>query len=304
MSLLPPGFRLGHATDLEARTGCTVILCPPQTRGSCEIRGSSPGSRELALLAPERSMQEVHALVLTGGSAFGLATGDAVMRWLHKKGIGYQTPWQRVPIVPAAVVFDLNVGRSDAFPTEAMAVSACESASSDCDERGSVGAGTGTTVGKWLGIERAMTGGFGAAQRQVDELRMTALAVVNAVGDIIDAHGTVLAGARGSERSFAADETTSRTLVRKAILGQTNTTLTTVLSNGAFTKLELFKIAQRMHDGMSRAVIPCHTSFDGDVTFALSSGVVATPLDDAAELAAELTAEAIRDAVRGSRPLV
>jgi len=114
----------------------------------------------------------------------------------------------------------------------------------------------------------------------------------------------VLAGARGSERPFAAEETTSRTLVGKAILGQTNTTLTAVLSNGAFTKLELFKIAQRMHDGMSRAVIPCHTSFDGDVTFALSSGVVATPLDDAAELAAELTAEAIRDAVRGSQPLV
>ena len=305
---LPPGFRIGHASDTDALTGCTVLLCPPATGASCEVRGASPGSRELAALAPERSMQEVHAVLLTGGSAFGLAAADGVMRWLGDRGIGYATPWAKVPIVPAAVVFDMNVGRSNVRPDAAMAAAACDAAVETIEREGNVGAGTGATVGKWTGIAYAMKGGFGASHRTVGELSMTVVAVANAVGDVVEHSGDVLAGARSPKGGFAAAYG-PRVLARGRVLDRTNTTLVAAMMNAAFPKVALFRIAQRMHDGMARAIVPCHTSFDGDVSFAMSCGTVDADLDVAAELAAELTAEAIRSAVRhadavGSIPAV
>ncbi|MEP0821548.1 MAG: P1 family peptidase [Ignavibacterium sp.] len=292
---------VGHSSDLLNATGCTVVLCPPNTRGSCEVRGNSPGSRELALLAPEKSMQEVHAILLTGGSAFGLAAADGVVQWLQEKERGYQTPWARVPIVPAAVVFDLNVGNSAVRPTPAMGYEACRTASSDPVTMGSVGAGTGATVGKWAGIDTWMKGGVGSAAFELEGLKIGVLAVVNAVGDVVDANGRILAGARAKDGTFLADRQRVRIFARGKSLLQSNTTLVVMGTNANLSKVDLYKVCQRMHDGMARAVVPVHTSYDGDVCFALSSGTVEADLDLIAEQSAHLTASAIRSAVLSAR---
>lgn len=292
-----PGFSVGHYTDHKGMTGCTVLLCPPNTTGSCEVRGNSPGSRELALLAPEKSMQEVHAVLLTGGSAFGLAAATGVVQWLEEQGIGYKTPWVKVPIVPAAVVFDLNVGKSDVRPDAASGYAACQAASQGPVEEGSVGAGTGTTVGKWNGMDYWMKGGVGSSSVDLKGLKVGVLAVVNAVGDVIDEKGMVLSGARMPDGTFFGALDPHRPLARGKVLKHSNTTLVVLATNAAFTKLHLFRIAQRMHDGMARAIVPAHTSYDGDVSFALSSGEVQADLDLVSELAALHTAEAIRRAV-------
>ncbi len=298
MPQLLPGFRLGHTTDTKGWTGCTVLLCPPGTTASAEVRGSSPGSRELALLAPEKSMQEVHALLLTGGSAYGLAAADGVMRWLEVHDRGYQTPWGIVPIVPAAVVFDLNVGSRSTRPTADAGYRACDEATTDAGGQGNVGAGTGATVGKWNGTEFWMKGGFGVVSATAGSLEGFAMAVVNAVGDVLDDQGRIIAGARDDRGGFAGAAQRVRILSRAARLERSNTTLVAAALNGAFTKLELFRIAQRMHDGMARAIVPAHTSYDGDVAFALANGTERYDLDLAAEFAAHLTSEAIRSAVR------
>jgi L-aminopeptidase/D-esterase-like protein len=296
-----PGFKVGHYTDSKAMTGCTVILCPPKTRASCEVRGNSPGSRELALLAPEKSMQEVHAVLLTGGSAFGLGAADGVMRWLEEHDIGYQTPWAKVPIVPAAVVFDLNVGSSAVRPDAVAGYKACEAASGGPIEEGIVGAGTGATIGKWMGFEFRMKGGLGSASVRTGSLVVGALAVVNSVGDVVGENGKVLAGARSANGEFLGEREQFRLLARGKVLEDTNTTLAVAATNANFTKLELFRIAQRIHDGLARTIVPVHTSYDGDVSFALSCGDVQADLDHVAEIAAQLTAEAIRRAVKAAR---
>lgn len=303
MTDLLPGFQLGHFTDAKALTGCTVLLCPAGTRASAEVRGSSPGSRELALLAPEMSMQEIHALLFTGGSAFGLAAADGAMRWLEVHERGYQTPWVKVPLVPAAVIFDLNVGSKSVRPTADSGYLACDGAKDEIGELGNVGVGTGATVGKWRGMEHCMKGGFGVAAESFGPVSGFAMAVVNSVGDVVDANGAVLAGARDEHGEFFAASYPSRTLARGAAFDRANTTLVASAFNVSLSKLELFRIAQRMHDGVARAVIPAHTSFDGDVTFALSNGEERADFDVVAELAARLTAESIRTAVRQARSI-
>lgn len=296
-----PGFKVGQYSDFAALTGCTVILCPPKTKGSCEVRGSSPGTREVSLLAPDKSMQEVHAILLTGGSAFGLASAEGVMKWLEEHDVGYPTPWAKVPIVPTAVVFDLNVGKADVRPDELAGYSACENATASQIEEGNVGAGTGTTVGKWRGVEYWMKGGLGTASRTVGEVVVGALVVVNAVGDVLDEHGNVLAGAASADGKFFGEIDPYRIFARGKVLERTNTTLAVVATNANFSKTELHRIAQRMHDGMARAILPVHTSFDGDIAFALSHGSIAADLDLVAELAAQVTADAIRSAVRKAK---
>ena len=296
-----PGIKVGHFTDSKSLTGCTVILCPPNTKASCEVRGNSPGSRELALLAPEKSAQEIHAILLTGGSAFGLSAADGVMRWLEEHGIGYSTPWAKVPLVPTAVVFDLNVGSNLVRPDALSGYQACDAATTDGIGEGNVGAGTGTTVGKWKGFEYCTKGGVGSASTKVADLIVGALAVVNAVGDIINADGTVLAGARQPGGGYFGTTEAYRPLSRGKVLEESNTTLVVVATNARFSKLELFRISQRMHDGMARAIVPVHTSFDGDVSFALSCGQEVADLDLVAELAAQVTAEAIRRAVKSAK---
>ncbi len=295
------GFKVGHYTDHEALTGCTVVLCPPKTKGSCEVRRSSPGSRELALLAPDKKMEEIHAVVLTGGSAFGLASCDGVMRWHEEHDIGYQTPWAKVPLVASAVVFDLNVGKSAVRPDAAAGYAACKNAVSSHVDEGNVGAGTGATVGKWKGLEFCMKGGVGTTSATMGDLVVGSLVVVNAVGDVLDKSGKILAGARSETGLFYGEGDVNRTFARGKVLDKTNTTLAVVATNADFSKIELFRIAQRMHDGFSRAIQPVHTSFDGDVSFALSWGSVKADLDFVAELAASLTSEAIRRAVQAAR---
>ena len=296
-----PGFKVGHSTDSKAMTGCTVVLCPPNTRASCDVRGNSPGSRELALLAPEKSAQEIHAILLTGGSAFGLAAADGVMRWLEERGVGYATPWAKVPLVPSAVVFDLNAGSSAVRPDALSGYRACEIASTGPIEEGNVGAGTGTTVGKWKGFEFWMKGGIGSSSVQQAGLVVGALVVVNAVGDVINEDGTILAGARNSNGVFLGVAEPYRPLARGKVLEQANTTLAVVATNAKLSKLELHRVAERMHDGIARTIVPIHTSYDGDVSFALGYGDVKADLDLVSEIAAQCTTDAIRRAVKAAK---
>jgi L-aminopeptidase/D-esterase-like protein len=298
-----PGFKVGHFTESKAMTGCTVILCPPNTRASCDVRGNSPGSRELALLAPEKSAQEIHAVLLTGGSAFGLAAADGVMRWLEEHNIGYPTPWAKVPLVPTAVVFDLSAGSSSVRPDALSGYRACETASTGQIDEGNVGAGTGTTVGKWKGTGFWMKGGLGTASAEQSGLIVGALAVVNAVGDVINENGAILAGARRANGEFLGATEPYRPLSRGKVLEQTNTTLVVVATNAKLSKLELHRVAQRMHDGMARAIVPIHTSYDGDVSFALACGDVKADLDLVSEIAAQLSAKAIRRAVTAAKTI-
>jgi len=296
-----PGILVGHYTDRAALTGCTVVLCPPKTRASCEVRGSAPGSRELAMLAPEKQMQEIHAVLLAGGSAFGLGAASGVMKFLAENNVGYQTPWALVPIVPSAVIFDLNIGDAKKFPTQENAYEACTTASASV-EQGNVGAGTGATVGKWRGLESAMTGGVGTSSVKIGEVIVGALAVVNAVGDVVGRTGNILAGAQHNGKFLGDDNRLASFQNERMLLRNINTTLVVVAANVLLSKVDCFRVAQRAHDGMARAIVPSHTTFDGDVAFALSAGTVTAPIDLVAEMGADAAAEAIRAAVKHSRP--
>ncbi len=296
--MLPPGFSIGHWTDDRALTGCTVILCPQGTVGGCDVRGSSPGSRELALLASDKTMQEVHAVLLTGGSAFGLAAADGVMKYLEEHTIGYQTPWVNVPIVPAAVIFDLNIGSSTVRPTAESGYKACRAAMYEGIAEGNVGAGAGATLGKWGGMEGRMKGGVGIASHISDKLSVTSVAVVNAVGDVLDERGAIIAGARDRAGKWLAESNRDRAFADAASSLLSNTTLVAILTNARLTKVEANRLAGRGHDGMARAVKPVHTSHDGDIVFGLAAGEVVSPFDLVAEIGADLTAQAIRSGVK------
>jgi L-aminopeptidase/D-esterase-like protein len=290
------GITVGHYTDEKNITGCTVILCPPKTVASCDVRGSSPGSRELMLLAPEKQMQEVHAVLLSGGSAYGLGAANGVMQFLAERNIGYKTPWAIVPIVPTAIIFDLNIGSASVFPTPENAYAACTNAAVQF-EQGSVGAGTGAVAGKWNGFQHAMKGGIGSASLRIGDVVVGAIAVVNAVGDIVDEQGVIIAGAQQEGRFFGAENRMQALNTPHLLVRNTNTTLAVVASNARLTKVDTYRAAQRVHDGMARAIIPCHTTFDGDASIALSTGEVTAPIDLVAEMCAEATAAAIRNAV-------
>jgi L-aminopeptidase/D-esterase-like protein len=292
-----PGFRIGHVTSNKALTGCTVILCPPKTVGGCDIRGTSPATRETALLGSEKSMQEVHVVLLTGGSAFGLAAADGVMKYLEEQNIGYQTPWIKVPIVPAAAIFDLNIGDKNFRPTGSDGYEACVNAADRNDKQGNYGAGTGATVGKWAGSEFRMKGGLGISTILNGELIVGCIAVVNAVGDVINAGGRILAGARNAKEEFFGEKDPLRTFARPKEALNSNTTLIVVAANAHLSKVQTNRLAQRAHDGMARSIIPVHTSYDGDIAFGLSCGAVDANFDLVAEMGAEATAQAIRNAV-------
>lgn len=295
---IPHGFSIGHWTDAHARTGCTVVLCPPGTVGGCDVRGSSPGTRETALLESEKKMQEVHAVLLSGGSAYGLAAADGVMRFLEERGTGYGTPWGVVPIVPAAVVFDLNTGSAAVRPTASSGYAAALAAVTGGILEGSVGGGTGATVGKWGGPAYSMPGGFGLSSLEQGGLIVSAAAVVNALGDIVDDAGRTVAGARTREGTWRSAADPSRRLARPA--PASNTVLVALMTNAGLSKVDANRAAARAHDGLARAVRPAHTSYDGDTVFCLASGEVAADIDLVAEMGAEATAAAIRRSVTHS----
>lgn len=297
-----PGIRVGHATHLDAITGCTAVLCPPNTVGGVDVRGGAPGTRETALLDPLRSVQIVNAVMLSGGSAYGLATADGAMRYLEEHGIGYVTGLGfLVPIVPAAILFDLAIGRGDVRPDAAMGYAACANASTDPVEQGSVGAGTGCRVGAMMGNELATKGGIGSASADLgDGLIVAALVAVNAVGDVIDEQGQIIAGLRSTDGGFFGVLNGLRQMPRPAASAAENTVIGVVATSARLTKVEANKVAQMAHDGLARAVRPAHTMYDGDTIFALATGAVTADVNLVGAYAAEVTAEAIRNGVRAA----
>lgn len=295
-----PGLRVGHFHDGKARTGCTVIL--PDNPAVCgvDVRGSAPGSRETDLLQPVRLVQTVDAVLLTGGSAFGLAAADGVVRFLSEQGRGFDTGVARVPIVPAAVIFDLAVGDTQVRPNPSFGYQACLNAEAHTQQQGLVGAGCGATVGKLLGMERSSPGGLGMASiRLPDGLVVAALAVVNALGEVIDEQGTILAGIRGEGGKFIPS---LEVLAASGPLSfrPHNTTLVVAATNARLTREEAVKVAQMAQDGIAMAVRPAHTMLDGDIVFALSVGDSAADVSRIGAFACQVVAQSIRNAVLAS----
>ena len=299
-----PGLKVGHATDVKAATGCTVILCEQGAVAGVDVRGSAPGTRETDLLRPMNLVERVHAVLLSGGSAFGLAAADGVMRFLEERGIGFETGVAKVPIVPAAVIFDLAVGSSKVRPDPEMGYAAARAATGHAEE-GSVGGGTGATVGKLLGPASAMKGGVGTwSVRLPGGVVVGALVVVNAFGDVLDNEtGGILAGARDpATRRFL--NTAETLLTMEEIPGfPRNSTLGVVATNAGLTKEEANKVAQLAHDGLARVISPVHTMFDGDVIFALSFGKAKANLLSLGVAAERAVAEAVKRAVRLAKGL-
>ncbi len=295
------GIKVGHYTDLKAVTGCTVVLYEEGAIGGVDVRGSAPGTRETDLLRPMNLVEKVHAILLSGGSAFGLEAAGGVMRYLEEKGVGYDTPAGKVPIVPAAILFDLNIGSSSVRPGPAEGYTACHNASNVEVAEGCIGAGTGATVGKLLGPQQATKSGLGMASEEVAPgVMVAALVVVNAFGDVIDPKtGKILAGARQPDSKAFAN---SAQLLRG--LGcslpsepPSSTTIGVVATNAGLNKEQINKVAQMAQDGVARAVNPCHTMYDGDAIFALSLGQQRSDINIIGSVAADVVSTAITRAV-------
>ncbi|MFQ3536133.1 MAG: P1 family peptidase [Aggregatilineales bacterium] len=295
------GIQVGHATDREGVTGCTVILCPSQTVGGVDQRGGAPGTRETDLLRPAKLVQHVNAILLAGGSAYGLAAADGVMRYLEERGVGYPTAGGIVPIVPAAILFDLDVGRSDRRPDAAMGYAACQAANAAPVPQGSVGAGTGAVIGRAMGLPNATKGGIGsAALHLADGLVVAALIAVNALGDVLDERGSIIAGARLNGQFVGA---LNLLRMQHGAPPPTNTVIGVVATNARLDKEAVNAVASAAHDGIAQAIRPAHTPFDGDTLFALATGQVEASLLQVSAFAAEVTAAAIRNAVREAESL-
>jgi L-aminopeptidase/D-esterase-like protein len=302
------GVSVGHFTDTRRPTGCTVVLVPEGAVCGVDVRGAAPGTRETELLSPLNAVEQVHAVLLAGGSAFGLDAAGGVMRWLEERGIGVQVGPARVPIVPAAILFDLWLGDARIRPDTASGHAACEAASRDTPAQGNFGAGAGASVGKLFGIERAMKGGIGSASVSVGGITVGAIVAVNALGDVIDpATGRPIAGARTADgRSLQG---TMATLLRGELPAPFQpggaTTLGVIATDATLTKAQANKIAQMAHDGLARCINPVHTMGDGDVLFALGTGASGREANTTllGALAAEVTARAVVNAVRAARRL-
>ncbi len=298
------GLKIGHATDEKFNTGCTVFLCPPNTVASVDVRGPAPGSREAVLLQPDKPIQFIHAVMLTGGSAFGLATADGAMRYLAEHEIGHTTPIRLIPLVPTAVIYDLFINDGQRPPDAEMGYQACQNATDTGVPQGNVGAGAGATVGKWGGFQNSMKGGFGLSSIEIEGLVVGAGAVVNAIGDVVNEDGSVLAGARGENGRWLVEQDRYRKFRRpsQTPLG-TNTTLVVLFTNAILSKVEAHRLAQRAHDGLAIAIRPVHTTHDGDTAYALATSQVAAPFDFVGNLAVEMVAQAIRNGVRQAKSL-
>lgn len=307
------GIEVGQAQDEAALTGCTVVLCRKGTVAGVDVRGSAPGTRETDLLDPVNLVNKVHAIVLAGGSAFGLDAATGVVRYLEENGIGFDTGPARVPIVPAAILFDLNIGRSDVRPDAEMGYRAAASASSVAPAEGNVGAGTGASVGKIFGLKSAMKTGTGTASMEVGGLIVGAIVAVNAFGDVVDPKtGQILAGARsagpfrsGEEGYFVNTLEVMKSFIGKEGLGfasRGSTIIGVVATNAMLTKSEATKVAQMAQDGIARTIRPAHTMWDGDTIFALGTGEVQADPSTVGALAAEVVAQAILRGAQKTAP--
>jgi L-aminopeptidase/D-esterase-like protein len=268
------GVLVGHAHDAVALTGCTVVLTPAGAVGAVDVRGGAPGTRETDLLVPEALVAQVHAVALCGGSAFGLAAADGVMQWLAERGHGFATSVRPVPIVPAAVIFDLAIGSGERWPDRAMGHAACAAAASFTTE-GCVGAGIGATVGKLLGNASSMKAGVGSwSERLADGTTIGALAVCNALGEVRrESDGRVLAGVRDAAGAITPARWVLRQLGNQQRTATAeNTTIAVVATDATLTKAEARKVAQMAHDGLARTIYPIHTPYDGDAVFVVATG--------------------------------
>jgi L-aminopeptidase/D-esterase-like protein len=302
------GLRVGHHTDTRRPTGCTVILTPEGAVAGVDVRGAAPGTRETDLLSPLNAVETVHAILLGGGSAFGLDAAGGVMRWLDERGHGVQVGPARVPLVPAAILFDLWVGDPAIRPDAASGYAACEAATDAPVAQGNVGAGTGCAVGKLFGIHRAMRGGLGSASVTVDGITVAALVAVNAIGDVVDpATGRPIAGARTADGSalLGTMDALRRGELPAPLQVGAATTLGVIATDAVLTKPQANKLAQMAHDGFARAINPVHTMTDGDTIFALATGAAGRSANITllGALAADVMATAIVRAVRAASPL-
>ena len=302
------GLRVGHFTDEQRPTGCTVIIAPAGAVAGVDVRGAAPGTRETELLSPLNAIDHVHAVLLAGGSAFGLDAAGGVMRWLEEHGIGLQVGPARVPIVPAAILFDLWVGDASIRPDAASGYAACVAATTDPVAQGNVGAGTGASIGKLFGIHRAMRGGLGSASITVGGITVAALVAVNAIGDVIDpSTGEPIAGARSEDgqRLQGTMASMRRGELMAPLLAGSATTLGVVATDAVLTKAQANKMAQMAHDGFARSINPVHTMSDGDTIFALATGASgqAANLTLIGALGAEVVATAVVRAVRAATRL-
>lgn len=301
-----PGIKVGHAQNEQGCTGCTVLLTGQGAVAGVDVRGGAPGTRETDLLDPINLVDRIHAVLLTGGSAFGLDAASGIMSWLEEKGIGFDVGVTRVPIVCGAALFDLAIGDHTIRPDKGMGYQACEQAVSDSCPQGSIGAGTGASVGKISGMDRAMKGGLGHAAFQVGELMVGALVVVNCLGDVFDpATGTQLAGPLSADKT--AMESTETIMferyAEKRNLFSSNTTLGVVVTNAKLTKSEATKIASMAQNGFARTLYPAHTMFDGDTIFTVSTGSCVTDLSVLGSIAAHAVERAVVGAVSKAQGL-
>lgn len=281
-----PGVRVGHWDDARALTGCTVILPPPGTNGSAYVAGGASGTREIESLQPGTLVQEVTAVVLSGGSSFGLAAADGVMRWSEEHGLGFATTAGVVPIVPTAILFDLHIGDASVRPDAASGYAACEAAGDDRRE-GNVGAGMGATVGKWAGSEWCSKGGLGLGDARAGDLIVGAVVAVNAIGDVYDEDGSMIAGARRAPDAASHEPLTA-------------TTIGCVVTNARLSKEQCHRVARMASGGLARTIRPVYTMFDGDTMFALATGAIEGDVNMAGMLAADAVADAVRRGVRAA----
>jgi L-aminopeptidase/D-esterase-like protein len=295
-----PGIRIGHFTDRKAATGCTVVLCEEGATGGVEVRGAAPGTRETDLLRPLHLVQEVHGVLLTGGSAFGLDAAAGVMRYLEERGCGFDAEVTKVPIVPAAVLFDLAIGDLAVRPDAVAGYEACLAATGGPVEEGCVGAGTGATVGKIRGLPLAMKGGLGTASQVIaDGVVVGAIVAVNSLGDVIDwRSGQILAGAR-SEGGFLDSVEAIKSGAREVAPPFGNTTIGVVATNADLSKEETNKLAQLACDGYALSIRPA-SMFDGDVLFAVSTGDLKGDINAVGAAGAEVVADAVVRAVKAA----
>ena len=305
-----PGIEVGHAHDEAALTGCTVVICREGAVAGVDQRGGAPGTRETDLLRPVHLVQQVHAVLLAGGSAFGLDAAAGVMRYLEEHGVGFDTRVAKVPIVPGAILFDLDLGRADVRPDAAMGYRACEAAASGPVAQGCVGAGIGASVGRMFGAGFATKSGIGTASIDLgDGLVVGALIAVNAFGDIVDESGNIIAGLRlpPEGRQFANMMEMLRSPTGKQILqmawGASNSVIGVVATNAILNREQVTKVAQMAQDGLAHAIRPAHTMFDGDTLFALATGKMPADVNLVGAFAAEATARAIRNAARAATPM-
>lgn len=312
-----PGILVGQVENPDAITGCTVILCKDGAVAGVDQRGGAPGTRETDLLGPMHLVQKVHAVLLAGGSAFGLDAAAGVMRYLEEQGIGFDVRVAKVPIVPAAVLFDLGIGSADVRPDAEMGYAVCQDASGDSPREGNAGVGMGATVGKILGMANAMKSGIGTTSRDLGGgLVVGAIVAVNALGDVIDPRtGAILAGARpaklgpvqvGGEGPYADTLEVMKSMIGKTVLrfaSRGNTVIGVVATNAGLSKDDANKVAQMAHDGLARTIRPAHTMLDGDTIFAISTGGKKADVNLVGAYAAEAVASAIVRAVTAAESI-